>query len=458
MSTNDDDEERSNDNDDHHHHQPCHDTSLTSPLPSPTTPFPIDEFPTDWKQSLSFPALLVPVRRTAELRKRLASLLLRRPQTKSVYPASDGTKRILLLANSDALKSELVVDAIRHCDCSITTYTLELDYPDLTAEEVLRTLLPPETTEIPSSYELVGHLAHINLRNELLPYKYWIGKVLLDKNQPTIHTVVNKVGTIETEFRTFGMEVVAGNSAPGWSLVQVKEERCIFELDFTQVYWNSRLAGEHKRLVSLIGKESRNHHPMTVLDLMAGVGPFAVPLTSPAHGYSHVTVHANDLNPSSYKYLVKNAQRNKCRNLHCYNEDARTMVQRLCIQPETLIDVHHVIMNLPASAPEFLNAFGDFTGPIQPWMHVHCFAPKQSEARQFQDALDRCAQSLGRSIDRVAHQVRIHIVRDVSPRKFMLCVSFRLPTLVHSVPPVLDTKEEPVQDNDKDAKRRRVEA
>jgi tRNA (guanine37-N1)-methyltransferase len=38
-----------------------------------------------------------------------------------------------------------------------------------------------------------------------------------------------------------------------------------------QVYWNSRLETEHKRLVSLFSKDD------VVADIMAGIGPFAVP-------------------------------------------------------------------------------------------------------------------------------------------------------------------------------------
>ena len=36
-----------------------------------------------------------------------------------------------------------------------------------------------------------------------------LGRVILDKNS-NIRTVVNKMGSIETEFRTFPMEVIAG--------------------------------------------------------------------------------------------------------------------------------------------------------------------------------------------------------------------------------------------------------
>ena len=44
-----------------------------------------------------------------------------------------------------------------------------------------------------------------------------------------------------------------------------------FRLDFARVYWNSRLETEHKRLVSLFSPED------SVADIMAGIGPFAVP-------------------------------------------------------------------------------------------------------------------------------------------------------------------------------------
>ncbi len=54
--------------------------------------------------------------------------------------------------------------------------------------------LLPEGCEVPTSFESVGHIAHLNLRDELLPYKHVIGQVLLDKNS-SIRTVVNKVSS-----------------------------------------------------------------------------------------------------------------------------------------------------------------------------------------------------------------------------------------------------------------------
>jgi len=71
--------------------------------------------------------------------------------------------------------------------------------------------LLPEGMEIPGSFETVGHVAHINLRDSALPYKKLIGRVLLDKNGPRIRSIVNKVGTIENTYRVQQLELLAGD-------------------------------------------------------------------------------------------------------------------------------------------------------------------------------------------------------------------------------------------------------
>lgn len=83
-----------------------------------------------------------------------------------------------------------------------------LNFLQLLIDEVLRRLLPP-SVEIPSAYEQIGHIAHMNLRDIHEPYKHMIGQVVLEKS-PSIETVVNKVGSIDTKFREFKMEVLAG--------------------------------------------------------------------------------------------------------------------------------------------------------------------------------------------------------------------------------------------------------
>ena len=62
-----------------------------------------------------------------------------------------------------------------------------------------------------------------------------------------------------------------------------------------------------------------NKIEVVVADMMAGVGPFAVPLA-----INRITVYANDLNPESFKYLNKNMKLNHCEKfLHTHNQCAR---------------------------------------------------------------------------------------------------------------------------------------
>jgi hypothetical protein len=151
----------------------------------------------------------------------------------------------------------------------------------------------PVVKEIPSSFEIAGHIAHVNLNDEALPYKFLIGRAILDKNRPRIRLVVNKIGNIENEFRTFPMEILAAEDnidgsdfseaveglcaggAGGDSFtavqvqigpqhhslmqVEVREHGCRFRLDFARVYFNSRLQGEHARLVELFVRDAKRN-------------------------------------------------------------------------------------------------------------------------------------------------------------------------------------------------------
>eukprot|EP00934_Nitzschia_sp_Nitz4_P005501 Nitzschia sp. Nitz4//scaffold389_size11954//7601//9004//NITZ4_009012-RA/size11954-processed-gene-0.3-mRNA-1//1//CDS//3329549999//5491//frame0 len=424
-----------------------HGETLLKPPPSKDYIYPLETFPATsaFDISVPYPAIILPARLIATTRKELSHVLLKRAKLKVIHPLLEddpvpsgndedrGKFRKLLLTDQQKGFDDPKLQALlkdQPNDFCKSTHLVTASYSDWAVEQVLRRIIPVE--EIPSAFETIGHLAHINLRDELLPFKYIVGKVILDKNSPKIKTVVNKTGNIQTKFRTFGMEVIAGDDTPGWSEVVVKEEGCKFEMDFRKVYWNSRLGGEHRRLVKLIQDEADSSpEPVVVADLMAGIGPFAVPLTARGDD-ANLSVHANDLNPESYKYLVANSKRNKCKKLHCYNMDGRAFCHKL--QDEG-IDFHHVLMNLPATAPEFIDAFRGFRGKTLPRIHVHCFSSKEGQ-ESGEGTVKRCETALGCSIDATECNVYVHMVRNVAPNKNMYCVSFTLPEAARSVPAI----------------------
>ena len=103
---------------------------------------------------------------------------------------------------------------------------------------VLSKLLPEEAQPPPSSYEQVGHVVHINLKTPHVQYGKLIGSILLDRLQPVTKTVVNKVGEVGGPFRTYQMDLLAGEDD---YLVHVVEHGVSLYFDLRNVYSSTRI-------------------------------------------------------------------------------------------------------------------------------------------------------------------------------------------------------------------------
>lgn len=254
--------------------------------------------------------------------------------------------------------------------------------------------------------------------------------------------------------------------------VEVSEAGCHFKFDYSKVYWNSKLGTEHQRITALFQPGE------VVADVMAGIGPFAVPA-----GKKGVFVWANDKNPESYKYLVDIIKRNKVGEfVKPFNADGHDFIRQACDevleasrrgdaavipaprvsrsapanaprpQPTRIpvpATISHFVMNLPASAIEFLHNFrGIYAGQEQlfvphtetklPMVHTHCFAVKADDDTPLEDICNRIEKEIGVRLvpgdAEIEGQVSIHEVRDVAPAKRMFCASFRVPASVAFAP------------------------
>lgn len=356
-------------------------------------------------------------------------------------------------------------------NAELTTHVLILGYDALSAEEALRRVLPSDVVT-PTGFETAGTIAHLNLRSpEHDAFRHLIGAVFLDK-LPQIKTVVNKTGETGGPFRTFAMEVLAGEGGrtEGPLVTRVFENGISYDLDFRSMYWNSRLGTERKRLVDTFTSED------VVLDLCCGVGPIALPAARVAKA-----AYANDLNPDAVAFLRRNDarhfKRTGARLAGISNANARDCVARMVrfrnspaeCEASSVSDVGQethlrsegfeerraatattsesslpelfprhrftqAVMNLPQGSLDLLScfagAFDEETWPPQTLPRINAYAFSKSPDPE-RDVGVRAAVALGLDPTPDAlgdpETVRYRRVRAVAPGKYMMLLSFRVP-------------------------------
>jgi tRNA (guanine37-N1)-methyltransferase len=114
---------------------------------------------------------------------------------------------------------------------------------------------------------------------------------VLDKN-PLLRTVVAKIGQIESTYRFYDLECIAGDSSTYET--QLMEDKVKFVVDISKVYWCSKLSTERTRIVDGIFNKGE-----VLCDMFCGIGPLAVKSAVKRQ----MKVLANDLNPACFEYL-----------------------------------------------------------------------------------------------------------------------------------------------------------
>ena len=302
---------------------------------------------------------------------------------------------------------------------------------------ILNKLLPKEALPPPSSFEQIGHIAHLNLKSRHMPYRKMIGSVMVDRYSPRIKTVVNKVGEVSGPYRTYEMEILAG--IPEMN-VTVVEDGVTLKFDLERVYWCSRLSGQRLRLF-----EDEFRAGDIIADAFCGVGALCVQAASKLN----CTIYANDLNPDAVKYCRENARINgvKASKFKVSCDDAFDFIQNLSLIP-SLPD--HLVMNYPLDSADFLGSLRwwpslESGSSVVPKVHLYTFSHADidangNNARDVLDvAIDMVAEGLlpeggaveksyfrREYLDRLGCDVKAHIIRDVAPGKVVVYVTFKV--------------------------------
>lgn len=176
-------------------------------------------------------------------------------------------------------------------------------------------------------HELVGGIA---IMQEDDP----AGAETLLASRPSLHTIVFAEGEVHGEYRTREFKILAGEPT---TRTQVTEHGHTFTVDLAGAYFSARLSTERQRILAQVQDGE------LVLDMFAGVGPFAITLAKPAS-----LVVAADLNPKAIGLMLENLETNRIRNVLPLLADARHLDRVLPWKFD------RIVMNLPLSGTEFL--------------------------------------------------------------------------------------------------------
>lgn len=264
-------------------------------------------------------------------------------------------------------------------------------------ELIIKDKLPAELLGFTPAYEQIGDIAIID-RYE--PEARRIAEVLLRQNK--IKTVLQAETSVSGEYRTRELSILAGEER---TETLYRENGCRYMLDLARVYFTPRLSTERMRVANQV------HDGDLVVDMFAGVGPFSVLI---AKKFPSARVIAIDKNPDAIRYLKKNVMLNKVRNVEIREGDAKDEVRGIS-------GADHVIMNLPHSGLEFLDAV---FGIIKKGGIIHFYAIAH-EDDLFEGTLKKIEEKASK------HNLKIvplnkRVVRPYAPYQYNICIDLQV--------------------------------
>lgn len=247
---------------------------------------------------------------------------------------------------------------------------------------------------VPSSFDVIGDIAILELPKELAGHEKEVGEALM-KSQKNVKTVALKDSSITTRYRTRRLRIAAGKEKT-WTIH--REHGMILGVDVEKAYFSPRSSHERQRVCSQIEPSER------VLVLFAGIGPFAI---LAAKKGSQVT--AVELNHEAVRIMKDNCRRNRV-DVKVVEGDAKEVTPGL-----GLFD--RIIMPLPKDSESFLEVA---LNALENRGIIHYYA--------FSDGLAEAEMRVGKACQQLGYQA--DIVDSVycgsySPRLSRICVDFR---------------------------------
>ena len=216
-------------------------------------------------------------------------------------------------------------------------------------------------------------------------------------------TVVNRASKVKGELRVREWDVLVGESTE----TVHREYGYEFALDIAAVYFSPRLATERHRVISQVESDER------VIDMFAGVGPFAVPMAGRG-----AAVVGCDLNPVAVEYLRENARRNGVEErVTAIHGDVRELTEEYAGWADRLV------MNLPHSAGDFLETAVELASE-ECVLHYYDIQHEDDPFGPGERAIREAVADADADYDVAVETERV--VRSYAPHEYNVCLDVRL--------------------------------
>lgn len=141
--------------------------------------------PSIFIKTLKVVGVQIPSEKTGTWLKQINGALLKQRNLKPVQSTTKTTRLLYLDPTAypsvqSIMNNEVLATFVREQNADVKLMDVELNYDSYQLDEALRLVLPPDIPEIPSAFETIGHIAHLNLKAWHLPYKRIIGQLILD--------------------------------------------------------------------------------------------------------------------------------------------------------------------------------------------------------------------------------------------------------------------------------------
>jgi len=185
---------------------------------------------------------------------------------------------------------------------------------------------------LPNSYDIVGDIIIIKLKDEFMKYAEDVGKALL-KFHKNMKTVALDMG-VKGELRIRELKVIFGD---GLETIHMENGIKIY-VNPGKSYFSPRLSSERYRVMQKVRENE------TIIDMFCGVGPFSLLIAK----NKKVKIYAIDKNPIALEYFHRSVLLNKINDINIIQGDIKERIDELPL-------ADRIIMDLPFYSLSFMD-------------------------------------------------------------------------------------------------------